>query len=130
MFVSQTFQLLMFRHEKYLSELSTVRIEKFLRLLQETMRGLGVAEALEAIKMDFSINFDEDMNRLDDRQLRRRKELMDVNFHKNQVKVGDPGFVYDKQVDFGSGGDKVESGWDEEAAAAGDGGDGDDDDFW
>ena len=85
--MSQIFQLLMLRHEKYLSSLSTVRIEKFLRLLQETMRGLGVAEALEAIKMDFSINFDEDMNRLDDRQLRRRKELMDVNFHKNQVKA-------------------------------------------
>ena len=115
------------RHENYLSQLSTVRIEKFLRLLQETMKGRGVEEALEAIKMDFSINFDEDMNRLDDRQLRRRKELMDVNFHKNQVKVGDPGFVYDKQVDFGSGGEKMESGWDEEAGAAGeDGGD----DFW
>ena len=73
-----------------------MRIEKFFRLLQETMKGRGVEEALEAIKMDFSINFDEDMNRLDDRQLRRRKELMDVNFHKNQVKVGDPGFVYSR----------------------------------
>ena len=116
------------RHESYLSPLSTVRIEKFLRLLQETMKGRGVDEALEAIKMDFSINFDEDMNRLDDRQLRRRKELMDVNFHKNQVKVGDPDFEYDKQVDFGSGGEKVESGWDEEAGAGADGGGGDD--FW
>lgn len=38
------------------------------------------------------------MNRLSDRDLRRRKELMEVNFQRNQVKVGDPDFVYDKQV--------------------------------
>ena len=47
---------------------------------------------------EFSINFDEDMNRLSDKDLRRRKELMEINFQKNQIKVGDPSFVYDKQV--------------------------------
>ena len=86
------------RHEKHLGGVPTVRVEKFLRLLQETMKGRTVAEALDAIKMDFSINFDEDMNKLGDRELKRRKELMDLNFDKNRVKVGDPDFVYDKQV--------------------------------
>jgi hypothetical protein len=78
--------------------------------------------------MDFSINFNEDMNKLDDRDLKRRKELMDLNFHKNQIKLGDPGFVYDKQVDF-SNDKKVESGWDEgEGEGKGEGGE--EEDFW
>ena len=86
------------RHEIYLKEVATVRIEKFVRLLQETMKGKTISEALDAVKMEFSINFDEDMNKLSDRDLQRRKELMDINFQKNQIKHGDPGFVYDKQV--------------------------------
>jgi centrosomal protein CEP19 len=111
------------RHEKFLGVLPTVRVEKFVRLLQETMRGKSVAEALEAIKMDFSINLEEDMNKLSDRDLQRRKELMDLNFERNRVKSGDPGFVYDKQVDF-SQDLKVESGWDEVAAEE------EEEDFW
>ena len=86
------------RHEKYIGSLQTVRIEKFLRLLQETMRGRTLDEALKAIDVEFRIDFSEDMNRLSDRDLQRRKELMDINFEKNRVKVGDPDFVYDKQV--------------------------------
>ena len=67
------------------------------------MKGKTVNEALEAIKKEFSLNLDEDMNKLSDRELQRRKELMDFNFQKNQVKAGDPDFVYDKQVDFSTG---------------------------
>ncbi len=86
------------RHEKFLGGIATVRLEKLLRLLQETMKGVSVEKALEVINKDFSIDFDEDMNKLSDRDLKRRKELMDVNFNKNRVRVGDPEFVYDKQV--------------------------------
>jgi hypothetical protein len=50
------------------------------------------------LQQEFSINFGEDMNRLSDKELKRRKEVMEINFQKNQVKVGDPDFVYDRQV--------------------------------
>ena len=86
------------RHEKYLGNLPTVRIEKFLRILQETMHGKNLDEALKDIEKDFTISHLEDMNKLSDEQLQRRKELMDINFEKNRVKFGDPDFVYDKQV--------------------------------
>ena len=86
------------RHEKYLGQLPTVRIEKFLRVLQETMHGKSLDEALKDIEKDFTISHLEDMNKLSDEQLQRRKELMDINFEKNRVKFGDPDFVYDKQV--------------------------------
>lgn len=36
---------------------------------------------------------------------------MDNTFQKNQLKPGDPGYEYDKQVDFDTA-EKVEAGWD------------------
>lgn len=75
-----------------------MKINASIRLLQDTMKGKTLAEALASAKMDFSINFDEDMNKLSDQELQRRKELMDVTFQKKQIKAGDPNFVYDKQV--------------------------------
>ncbi|XP_059094485.1 centrosomal protein of 19 kDa-like [Tigriopus californicus] len=111
------------RHDKYLRDIPTVRIEKMIKLLQDTMKGKSLVEALAAAKMDFSINFDEDMNKLTDQELQRRKELMDVTFQKKQVKAGDPDFIYDKQVDF-SDAAKLESGWDSQEAKE------EEEDFW
>lgn len=86
------------RHEKHLGTIQTVRIEKFIRLLQITMSGKSLEEAVKEMEQEFTISYLEDMNKLTDEQLERRKELMDINFQKNQIKVGDPEFVYDKQV--------------------------------
>lgn len=86
------------RHEKYLGEIPSVRVEKFIRILQETMKGKNLEQALQDIEPDFTISYLEDMNKLSDDQLQRRKELMDINFEKNRVKFGDPDYVYDKQV--------------------------------
>ncbi len=91
-------QALRRRHPRHLGPVPAVRIEKFLRVLQETMKGRTLEGALEAAKRDFAIDFDEDMNKLSDQELQRRKEIMDVNFAKNQIKVGDPDFVWDKKV--------------------------------
>lgn len=87
------------RHEKYLGKVSTVVIEKMLRLLYiVTLGNKSVAEAVDEVQTEFTVNLDEDMNRLSDRDLNRRKELMDLTFERNRIKVGDPDFVYDKQV--------------------------------
>ncbi len=86
------------RHEQFLGSIPTVRIEKFVRILQETMQGKDLQQALLDIEKDFAISHLEDMNKLSDEQLQRRKELMDINFERNRVKVGDPDYVYDKQV--------------------------------
>jgi hypothetical protein len=86
------------RHEKVLVDIPTVRIEKFLRLLQITMTGKSLDESLKDLEREFTVSHLEDMNKLTDEQLERRKELMDINFEKNRVKFGDPDYVYDKQV--------------------------------
>ena len=41
-----------------------------------------------------------DLNKVSDEELRRRKDLMEVGFLQNQKRPGDPGFVYDLQVEF------------------------------
>ena len=87
------------RHERYLSSIPTVKIEKILRILQLCMNGFSLSDAKLKAANEFTINLTEDMNLLSDKELKRRKELMDLAFEKNQVKVGDPDFVYDKQVD-------------------------------
>ena len=62
------------------------------------MLGKSLDEAKKDVEKEFSINFDEDMNLLSDKDLKRRKELMDLQFEKNRVQLGDPDFIYDKQV--------------------------------
>ena len=86
------------RHDKVLGSIAAVQIEKVLRLVQITMLGKSLDEAKKDVEKEFSINFEEDMNRLSDKDLKRRKELMDLQFEKNRVQVGDPNFIYDKQV--------------------------------
>ena len=86
------------RHGKVLSTVATVQIEKLLRLLQITMIGRPFEEAVDDVNREFTINFEEDMNTLSDKDLKRRKELMDLQFEQNRIQVGDPNFVYDKQV--------------------------------
>ena len=62
------------------------------------MLGASLEEAKRDVEKEFTINFDEDMNLLSDKDLKRRKELMDLQFEKNRVQVDDPNFIYDKQV--------------------------------
>lgn len=68
-----------------------------------------------------------DLNRVSEEELRRAKALMTVEFSKNQVKPGDPGYRYDVSVEFGA--PTQDNDWDEEdeeaeaaaSAAAGEG---------
>lgn len=55
---------------------------------------------------------DEDLNKLDDYELDKRKADMDKDFEKNRIRPEDEDFVYDKEVDFNEG--RMESGWDDE----------------
>ena len=58
-----------------------------------------------------------DLQRVSAISLRMAKARMDVDFEEKQLKPGDPGYVYDKQVDFDDANEP--SGWDD-----------DDDDDW
>ena len=47
--------------------------------------GHNKSAALEIIKEEYEINPDEDLNRLNDKDLKRRKAIMDLNFKKNNI---------------------------------------------
>ncbi|XP_062902293.1 centrosomal protein of 19 kDa [Mobula hypostoma] len=102
------------RHQVYLNGVSQQQLQKLFHLLRDSLNGLSLEKSLEAFMRTNSINPEEDLNKLDDNELAKKKKIMDELFEKNQRKPSDPEFVYDLEVDFPQD-DQIEScGWDEE----------------
>ncbi|EFJ50604.1 hypothetical protein VOLCADRAFT_103821 [Volvox carteri f. nagariensis] len=59
--------------------------------------------AAEAEKLVIGLELTDelDLNKVTEVELRLAKQAMESDFKKNQLKPGDPGYVYDKQEDFG-----------------------------
>ncbi|KAG2494559.1 hypothetical protein HYH03_007326 [Edaphochlamys debaryana] len=57
------------------------------------------AEA-EKLVIGFEVTDEVDLNKVTDLELKMAKQAMEQDFMKNQLKPGDPGYVYDKQVEF------------------------------
>ena len=56
----------------------------------------------------------ENLNKLTDVELAQRKRAMDRDFDRNNLKPGDPGFVYDKVVNFErDGSEQYSDDWDD-----------------
>lgn len=58
------------------------------------------------------------MNKLTNEEIAAHKKKMDEKFNKNQLKPGDPGFVYDKRIEFTKkveNDEEEENSWDEGA---------------
>ncbi len=56
--------------------------------------------SLEVVNKEYSIDPNEDLNKLSPAQLAQRKAMMDEMFHQNLVKPDDLEFVYDKVIEF------------------------------
>ena len=90
-----------------------LQLEKLLTMIQNKMKGLDPMQARDTSTLPGnSVRSHEDLNKLDDHELNRRKADMDKEFEKNRIRPGDEDFVYDKEVEFNEG--KIESGWDED----------------
>lgn len=62
------------------------------------------------------------MNKLSDAELKAHKAAMEVKFKKNNVKKGDPGFKYDKRVNYEYKPEEAEeNSWDESEDESDDG---------
>ncbi|XP_063597253.1 centrosomal protein of 19 kDa-like [Penaeus indicus] len=88
-----------------------LRLEKMLRILQESQKGRSIDEAVSNISKDYDLDPNQDLNKLNDETAEQKEQIMDDTFQKNQLKPGDPGYEYDKQVDFDTA-EKLEAGWD------------------
>ncbi|NXA06071.1 CEP19 protein, partial [Sapayoa aenigma] len=103
------------RHKAYLEGVSLHQLHRLFSLLRGHLGGESLAESLEKFRQEETIDPEEDMNKLDDKELAKRKSIMDELFEKNRKKKDDPDFVYDIEVEFPQD-EKLEScGWDVES---------------
>lgn len=79
-------------------------------ILRDHMKGLSLEESLASFRLDPA----QDLNKLDDDELARKKGKMDELFDKNRKKKDDPDFVYDVEVEF-SANNQEKCSWDEES---------------
>ncbi|CAF0862809.1 unnamed protein product [Adineta ricciae] len=115
------------------------RIERLLFVLKEGLTSnISKNEIEKKLRQFDEIDSDEDLNKLDDDELKHKKLIMDETFKKNYVDPSSKDYVYDVAVDFEQpeGGDQHASEWDsteadevEEDIKAEDIEDDDDDDF-
>ncbi|XP_005050806.2 PREDICTED: centrosomal protein of 19 kDa [Ficedula albicollis] len=88
------------RHKAYLEGVSLRQLQKLYSLLRGHLEGQSLAESLEKFQQEQTIDPEEDMNKLDDKELAKRKSIMDELFEKNRKKKDDPDFVYNVEVEF------------------------------
>ncbi|KAG7228821.1 hypothetical protein INR49_008599 [Caranx melampygus] len=98
------------RHRDYLESVSQSQLEKLHIILRDHMQGFSLEHSLAS----FHVDPDEDLNKLDDEELSRKKGQMDKVFEKNRKHKDDPDFVYDLEVDF-SKPTQEKCSWDEES---------------
>ncbi|XP_059196928.1 centrosomal protein of 19 kDa [Centropristis striata] len=98
------------RHRDYLENVSQGQLEKLHIILRDHMQGLSLEHSLDSFRLDP----DQDLNKLDDDELARKKGQMDGLFEKNRKHKDDPDFVYDVEVDFTKT-TQEKCSWDEES---------------
>ncbi|XP_009080446.1 PREDICTED: centrosomal protein of 19 kDa [Acanthisitta chloris] len=103
------------RHKEYLEGVSLRQLQKLYGLLRGHLGGETLAESLEKFQKEQTIDPEEDMNKLDDKELAKRKSIMDELFKKNRKKKDDPGFIYDIEVEFPQDEQLESCGWDVES---------------
>lgn len=97
-------------HRDYLQNVSQSQLERMHIILRDHMQGFSLEHSLAS----FQVDPEEDLNKLDDDQLARKKGHMDELFEKNRKKKDDPDFVYNLEVEFSTN-DQEKCSWDEES---------------
>lgn len=97
------------RHKAYLEGVSQSQLEKLHIILRDHLQGLSLEHSLAS----FNLDPDEDLNKLDDDRLARKKNQMDEVYEKNRRHRDDPDFVYDLEKDFTTTREKCS--WDDDS---------------
>ncbi|XP_036378469.1 centrosomal protein of 19 kDa [Megalops cyprinoides] len=98
------------RHRAYLEGVSLRQLERLHTVLRDRLRGRTLEQSLASLHLDP----DEDLNKLGDEELARKKAQMDELFERNRKRKEDPDFVYDLEVEFPEAGDRETCSWDED----------------
>ncbi|XP_066097078.1 centrosomal protein of 19 kDa [Saccopteryx bilineata] len=63
------------RHKSYLEQVSLRQLEKLFSFLRGYLLGQSLAETMEQIRLETTIDPEEDLNKLDDKELDKRKSI-------------------------------------------------------
>ncbi|XP_061594025.1 centrosomal protein of 19 kDa [Cololabis saira] len=98
-------------HRDYLEGVSQGQLQKLHFILRDHIKGFTLEHSLSS----FCLHPEEDLNKLDDEGLTRKKSQMDGQFEKNRKSRDDPNFIYDLEVDFPKNTQEQKCSWDEES---------------
>ena len=109
-----------FRHKEYLLGVPLSQLKRLHTVLRDHLQGHSLQHhSLQHSLASFQVDPEEDLNKLSDDDLARKKGQMDQLFEQNRRLKDDPDFVYDIEVEF-SPSDQEKCSWDAES----------DDGFW
>lgn len=97
------------RHKAYLEGVTQSQLEKLHIILRDHLQGLSLEHSLAS----FNLDPDEDLNKLDDDRLARKKSQMNEVYEKNRKHRDDADFVYDLERDFKTTQEKCS--WDDDS---------------
>lgn len=91
------------KHERYLEKVSAEQLRRLLSMIQDKIKKETKTQG------DSEGKDPEDLNKLSDNELDKKKAEMDTVFQVNRLKPEDAGFKYEVEVEFDG---KNSSGWD------------------
>ena len=102
------------RHFKYIKLFAPVQLHRLLTIIKDKISGLSLEASVARNNAMDTINPEENLNKVDDETLKRKKLTMDNSFEKHRKLPGDPDFEYNVEVEFEEAeeGEVETAGWD------------------
>ncbi|KAK3096299.1 hypothetical protein FSP39_025462 [Pinctada imbricata] len=91
------------RHKKYIDCMPKFQLLRLVTIIRDKLMGMSLEESLAKNDEIDKLDPEEDLNKVDQEVLQRKKSIMEETFEKNVKRPGDPGYVYDVEVDFDTG---------------------------
>lgn len=99
------------RHGKYVAQIPKAQLARLITIIRDKLNGMSLEASLARNDEMDKLDPEENLNKVDEETLQRKKDVMEKTFEKNQVRPGDPNFKYDVEVEFDQD-NPIESGWD------------------
>ncbi|VDD79294.1 unnamed protein product [Mesocestoides corti] len=87
-------------HFELLSQLPRPQAMRLIFILKDLRRGISLQQSLRANEALDRISPNEDLNKVADEIVERKKLMMNELFESNRIRPGDPDFQYDISIDF------------------------------
>ncbi|ESO83827.1 hypothetical protein LOTGIDRAFT_146419 [Lottia gigantea] len=103
------------KHKRFINLIPRGQLVRLLTIAKDKLTGMSLEASLARNNDLDKIDPEENLNKVDEETLQRKKLRMDALFERNRKKPDDPDFQYDIEVDFDNEA-KIEScGWDSDS---------------